>query len=103
MASVEEGIGEVFNIGTDTEISVGELFARISSIMRVEAPEIIQDDVRLRPAGSEVDRLRCDFSKLRAASGYEPSVSLDEGLARTIDWMRDPAVLSGYKADIYNV
>jgi NAD dependent epimerase/dehydratase len=103
VASLEEGLGEVFNIGTNTEISVGDLCQKIAAIMGSGAPVIVQDEVRLRPSTSEVDRLRCDFSKLRTAAGYVPSVSLEEGLRRTIEWMRQPDVLRGYKPEIYNV
>ena len=103
VAGNTKGSGEVFNIGTDSEVSVGDLCHRIAHLMGVDPPVIVQDDVRLRPAASEVDRLRCDFSKLRAATGYAPTVTLDEGLRRTIDWMRQPENLRRYKMDIYNV
>lgn len=103
IGSLRDGVGEVYNIGTDTEISVGDLCGKIAEIMGVDHPTIVQDDDRVRPATSEVERLRCDFGKLGVAGGYAPSVTLDEGLRRTIEWMRSPDVLKGYKADIYNV
>ena len=103
VAVVEGGPGEVFNIGTDTEISIGDLCATIASIMGINDVRIRQDQVRMRPEGSEVDRLRCDFGKLRAAAGHVPAVGLEEGLSRTVDWLRDPDILGRYKPDIYNV
>ncbi len=50
--------------------------------------EILKEDRRVRPEKSEVDRLMCDNSKARKLLGWEPRISLREGLSRTIDWFR---------------
>src|SRR6201999_273796 len=63
--------GGIFNIGSDREISVADLFRLIAEIMETEA-EIEVDSGRKRPEESEVLRLRCDFQKLRQASGFQP-------------------------------
>jgi NAD dependent epimerase/dehydratase len=102
ITNLDKGVGEVFHIGSDHEISIGDLFKLISEIMGAEA-RITQDDQRLRPQKSEVLRLRCDNGKLRQASGFEPTISLMEGLTRTVDWFRDKSNLSRYKGDLYNV
>jgi len=94
--------GEVFNIGSNSEISVGDLVAAIGEAMGVSA-RAVTDGERLRPPASEVMRLRCDGTKLAAATGFRPSVPLEEGLARTVAWFREPANLRRYKADRYNV
>ena len=102
LGTMEEGHGEVFNIGSDTEISVGDLAVRIATLMNVPI-DLVRDEARLRSQTSEVFRLRCDNKKLLAASTWRPRVTLDEGLQRTITWFRDPANLVRYKAGIYNV
>src|SRR6202051_2993866 len=79
VASLDSGLGEVFNIGSDLVISMGELFRLIAEIMSSDA-EVQFDPDRLRPAKSEVRRLRCNGQKLRDACGFRPEVSLREGL-----------------------
>jgi dTDP-glucose 4,6-dehydratase len=80
--------GKVFNLGTGQEISVGELVQKI--IQKVGRPvEITADPVRLRPEHSEVMRLLSDNSLARATLGWAPSVTLDEGLDITIEWIKD--------------
>jgi len=102
IAELETGLGEVFNVGSNQEISVGDLVAMISQVMRVPA-RAVADTERLRPAASEVMRLRCDNTKLERATGFRPTVSLAEGLERTARWFQDPANLRRYKAGLYNV
>lgn len=94
--------GEVFNIGSNQEIAIGELCALIADLMGRKI-RIRDDPARHRPERSEVLRLRCDSSKLRAAAGFTPTVDLREGLTRTIDWFQDPQNLSRYKPHLYNV
>ena len=101
-ASMEGGAGEVFHVGTNSEISVGDLFATIARLMGSDAQAVTCEE-RLRPAASEVFRLWCENSKLRQSAGFEPRVSLEEGLARTIAWFRNPDNLKRYKVGIYNV
>jgi nucleoside-diphosphate-sugar epimerase len=67
------------------------------------AARILQDEERIRPAGSEVLRLCGDNRKLAAATGFKPGVSLDSGLAQTNEWFRNPANLAKYKGHLYNV
>jgi NAD dependent epimerase/dehydratase len=102
IAKLDGGLGEVFHIGSNQEISVGDLFALISETMKSDA-RVAPDAQRLRPAASEVLRLRCDNGKLRQASGFEPKIGLPEGLARTVAWFREERNLHRYKAALYNV
>jgi nucleoside-diphosphate-sugar epimerase len=60
----------------------------------------VSDSDRLRPAGSEVERLLCDNTRAREWAGWEPKVSLEEGLALTARWVEENP---DAKASTYNV
>lgn len=92
--------GEVVNFGMDEEISVGDLAALIGELMGVEV-EVIRDADRVRPAASEVQRLRANTAKLRGATGWKPAYDLRRGLVETIEWMRRHQ--HDYKPELYNV
>lgn len=92
--------GEVTNIGSNDEISVGDLAQKIAVILKKKI-KISTDAKRLRLASSEVERLRCNHSKLVKATAWKPAYSLHQGLLETIAWMRKNKDL--YKPGIYNV
>lgn len=93
--------GTEINIATGTEVTMKETLELIADIM--EAPvEYVVDPERLRPSKSEVRRLCGDNSRIRTLTGWEPQVTLRQGLARTIEWFSDPDNLARYKANIYN-
>jgi dTDP-glucose 4,6-dehydratase len=92
--------GEVTNIGANDEISIGRIAALIAELMNVEI-EILGQEERKRPDASEVMRLRCDNSKILIHTDWKPSVSLRQGLSKTIDWVAAHQEL--YKAEVYNV
>ena len=102
----EAAIGEVINIGSGFEISIGALVELIAEVMGVEI-KIEQSEERMRPSKSEVFRLCASAEKARSLTGWEPSYGSIEGLRRgvkiTADWFCDAKNLSRYKADIYNV
>jgi NAD dependent epimerase/dehydratase len=102
VASLDGAGGEVFNIGSNREISMGDLFRLIAEIMGSDA-QIDLDPDRLRPTGSEVRRLRCNADKLRKVQGFQPEISLREGLKQTVNWFRNPNNLRRYKESLYNV
>jgi len=102
IAGMEEGAGEVFQIGTNREISMGDLFELIADLMGSKATPVT-DAERLRPGKSEVRRLCCNNTKLREATGFEPATPLRDGLEVTIDWFRHPENLARYKNHLYNV
>lgn len=102
LAGCEEAVGQVVNIGSNTEISIFDTVKMISRLMNAEV-EIETENERLRPTGSEVRRLKCDNTKIRELTGFSPSYSLESGLQKTIDWFTNPSNLSKYKAGIYNV
>ena len=102
IARMEGGAGEIFQIGTNREISMGGLFQLVAELMGSKATPVT-DAERLRPGKSEVRRLCCDNTKLRQATGFQPSTPLREGLAATIDWFLRPENLARYKGHLYNV
>ncbi len=99
-------VGEVVNVGSNYEVSMGETVEMIAEIMGRDIP-ITTDSQRLRPKKSEVERLWADNSKMKKLTGWEPAYGgkdgLRRGLAETIEWFSDPENLKGYKADIYNI
>jgi NAD dependent epimerase/dehydratase len=102
IAEYDGGLGEVFHIGSQNEISVGDLFRMIAGLMDSDA-RIVQDSARIRPRGSEVRRLCCNNSKLFCATGFKPSIPFSEGLTRTVAWFREERNRARYKGNLYNV
>ncbi len=100
IAQVDESVGETVNIGSNNEISIGDLVKKILLLTGKQA-SIECDDERLRPRNSEVDRLWCNNTKAVSLLGWKPSYTLDEGLKETIEWIKDNRKY--YKTDIYNV
>ncbi len=92
--------GEVFNVGTGSEISVGDTAELILRLLGKEIP-VIDSSERLRPANSEVERLVADCSKAEQRLDWRPRVALEDGLRRTIEWMT--AAIDRYKPEQYNV
>ncbi|TBL73000.1 NAD-dependent 4,6-dehydratase LegB [Paenibacillus thalictri] len=102
----EQSVGEVFNIGSNFEISIGDTAALIGELMDVNV-EITTDESRLRPEKSEVERLWADNSKAKEMLNWTPKYGSKEGfckgLEQTIEWFKNPLHLAGYKAGIYNI
>jgi NAD dependent epimerase/dehydratase len=92
--------GEVFNIGSNFEVSIGETVRLIARLMGAEI-SIETEEQRLRPEKSEVERLWADNSKARRVLGWEPLYAglpgLERGLGETISWFEDPGNLRRYK------
>ena len=97
-----KAIGQTVNIGSNREISIGDTVLMIGEIMGKDI-EIIEDEERLRPETSEVFRLQCDNRLINALVGFEPHTTLEDGLAKTVDWFTRDNNLRKYKAHIYNV
>jgi NAD dependent epimerase/dehydratase len=101
-APADAVVGRVLNAGTGVEISIGDLAETIARLM--DRPIALnQEDERFRPDASEVMRLVCDASALRAATGWSPAWTLEDGLRESIAWFTDPANLAAYKTTRYNV
>lgn len=99
IAESSKSIGEVINVGSNFEISIGNLVQKIVSIIGKEVL-ITQEKERLRPSSSEVERLWCDNSKARKLLNWSPEISLEHGLTKTIEWISENMDL--HKSEIYN-
>lgn len=86
-ASAPAAVGETFNLGSGREISIGDLARLIASLMG-QSISIEDDAARLRPDGSEVERLLADSMRARTLLGWQPVTNLEKGLEQTIEWMR---------------
>lgn len=93
--------GEEINIATQREVSMETTLKTIARLMDANV-EWVVDPQRLRPAGSEVFRLLGSNEKIRRLTGWEPRISLEEVLRRTIDWICSDDNLKNYKPNIYN-
>ncbi len=93
-------LGEVTNVGMNSEVSIGELAKEIMKIMAVDLP-IVSDQERIRPNNSEVERLVCNNEKLMDNSSWKPEYTLHNGLSKTIEWFRENGQLS--KSNLYHV
>lgn len=101
LAECECAIGETVNIGSNFEISIGDILELIKKLMNSDV-RFISDEHRIRPENSEVFRLWCDNSKIYRLTGFKPEYSLERGLEETIDWFTKPENLAEYKPGIYN-
>lgn len=86
-AESEKAVGQVMNLGTGKEISIAELARTICDMIGTEC-HIVQESDRVRPAGSEVERLCAQSAKADELANWRSEVSLNDGLAKTIAWMR---------------
>jgi NAD dependent epimerase/dehydratase len=102
LARCDRAVGETVNIGSNSEISIGDTLALIRELMGSDV-ELLEDAQRLRPERSEVFRLWCDNRKMRELTGFQPMYDLRSGLRATIGWFLAPGNLAKYKTDIYNV
>ena len=102
LAECEAAIGQTVNIGSNFEISIGEIYNLIRELMCSEV-ECITDKQRVRPEKSEVFRLWCNNTQIEKLTGFKPRVSIREGLQKTIEWFTQPNHLKAYKAGHYNV
>jgi dTDP-glucose 4,6-dehydratase len=85
--SSSQAVGRTINLGSGREISVGDLASMISKISGREAV-IVEEEQRLRPPKSEVERLLADNQLAADVLAWTPEVNLETGLTRTIDWFR---------------
>ena len=100
------GIGQVINVGSNFEISIGDTARTIAGLMGTEI-EILSDTQRLRPENSEVERLWAANEKALRVLNWRPRYAgLDgfrRGLRETVDWFVNPNNLSAFRSDVYNL
>lgn len=92
--------GGTYNLGTGSEVSIRELAEKIVSLIK-KPVEIEIDTARLRPEKSEVQRLLSDNRRAQDRLGWTPEIELEEGLSRTIDWIKDHLKL--YNPEQYQI
>ena len=106
IAECDAAVGQVVNVGSNFEISIGDTATMIAELMARDV-EFTSDPQRMRPTGSEVERLWADNTRARALAGWRPEYGgndgLRRGLAQTIEWFSDPRNLNRYKAGLYNL
>jgi dTDP-glucose 4,6-dehydratase len=85
-AGTVAAIGQTFNLGSGEEVSVGGLVELVGEILGKQL-DVVHDSRRDRPEASEVDRLVSDNTRAREVLGWEPTVSLRDGLRRTLEWV----------------
>jgi len=88
IAESDATVGRSLNLGSGTEVSIGELIGLLIEVSGSSA-DIVQDAARIRPAGGEVHRLLADNSAIRALTSWRPRVTLRAGLQRASDWIRE--------------
>ncbi len=99
-AECDAAVGQTVNLGSGKTISVGELAERLVSMIN-PAARITCASERVRPPRSEVMKLICDNARAEKLMGWRPTVSLDEGLRRTVDFVREHLDL--YRVGEYTV
>lgn len=97
-AQAPDAIGQVVNLGSGREISIGDLAHLIMDLMKVRVA-IHSESERLRPEKSEVQRLLADSSRAERLLDWRPATSLEDGLTATIEWFRTH--LNLYRPDEY--
>lgn len=106
LAACDDALGRVVNAASNFEVSIGDTAKLIAEVMNVDM-QILTDDQRLRPEGSEVNRLFGDNTLLRNLTGWQPAFGgLDGfrlGLSQTAEWFSNPANLARYRPGTYTV
>jgi dTDP-glucose 4,6-dehydratase len=98
--ATQAAAGCTVNLGSGREISIGEL-AQLIARMMGRTISIEEDEQRCRPEGSEVERLLADSSLADRMLGWRPTITLEEGLERTIGWIKEnPGI---YRSGIYAI
>jgi len=95
-----KSVGEIINLGSNAEISIGDLARLISGYLNKNI-KIESEKGRQRPAKSEVERLVADNAKAERLLNWSPEYSLERGLKKTIEWFKKNKGI--YKPEIYNV
>jgi len=101
-ARCDAALGEVVNVGSNFEISVGDLATKIALIMGKKVV-IESDEERIRPGKSEVERLWADNRKALSLTGWKPAYDLDRGLTETVTWYSDPENLRLFRETGYAI
>ena len=99
-AASDKALGTVVNLGCGKEISIGEL-AKMIFRLTGSSFEVEEQTTRIRPKGSEVQRLLADNRRAKELTGWAPKIDLEHGLSKTIDWMRSN--MDRYRVECYAI
>jgi dTDP-glucose 4,6-dehydratase len=99
-AGASAAVGETINLGTGEDISIGNLVQLILKLLGKKL-DVVVDQARLRPEASEVMCLQASNEKAKAILGWSPTISLESGLRRTIEWMSTRS--EQYQSAVYHV
>lgn len=106
VAASDDALGNVINIGSNFEISVRDTALAIARVMGKEI-DLVEDNRRIRPEKSEVERLYACTQKAQKILGWNPRFGEEsgfmEGLSKTVEWFMNPENLGRYKAHLYNI
>lgn len=106
VAESERTVGQIVNIGSNFEISIGETLGMIMEIMQVDV-SVLTDDARIRPELSEVERLWADNSKAMDLTTWQPAYAgrdgFRRGLAETVAWFTQPDNICRYPVSRYAI
>jgi NAD dependent epimerase/dehydratase len=100
VAGAERTVGEVVNLGSGADVSIGDVVAKVEAIVG-HSLDVTEESRRIRPEKSEVSRLHADATLARELAGWSPAVSLDDGLRRTTEWIAEH--LTEYRPQEYAV
>lgn len=100
VAESPKAVGQVINIGSGTEVSIGDLAKTVSRLVGSMAP-VVYDPNRVRPPSSEVDRLCADNCRAREILDWRPRYTLEDGLLHTIEWIKDN--IGRYRSESYTI
>jgi nucleoside-diphosphate-sugar epimerase len=100
VAESEESNGHAFNVGTGCGVTIGELAEMIIKLCDGEK-QVVADQERFRPTNSEVRALLCNNTKARTLLGWEPQYTLEQGLCRTVEYIRNHP--TRYKPWLFNL
>lgn len=99
-AASPNAIGMTINLGSNREISVGDLVRLIGSLMGRDLL-VETEEQRQRPTASEVERLLANADLAKEVLGWTPTVTLEQGLEKTIAWLESH--LNLYRPELYAV
>jgi len=101
VAESDISVGNVINIGSNSEISIKDLVNLIAKLMNAKI-EVVIDNKRIRPRESEVMRLWADIKEAKKID-WHPGYTIEDGLKETIEWFSNAHNLKFYKPNIYNI
>jgi dTDP-glucose 4,6-dehydratase len=99
-AAKAEAVGQTVNLGCGREISIGDLAQLIAKLVG-RSITVVGDEQRIRPEKSEVERLVADNTLARELLGWEPNITLEQGLNSTIEWLRRHS--ERYRPGVYSI